>query len=281
VLAQASRVLDRRVLRPATFEDFSAAPVDGYSIGENWLAFYQPHLSGAVVWGTLGPTTMLALAAISPIRLAAPARPHPTYLDLRLVDAIEGDVLTLRDELYRIATTPVLVQQVPKAATLYSPNMVGATIVGIGTISPAPYPEAFFTEPDEALRWLERSDDIALVAELDYLRVQAASMSRLVRELRKLLDEAPRQPLRVVARQLGVSARSLQRQLAAAGTTFEQERALATVRTAQRLLLDRNAHIKQVALEVGCTSPQQLAALFRKFVGETPTEWRARQILGA
>ena len=60
------------------------------------------------------------------------------------------------------------------------------------------------------------------------------------------------------------------------GTSFRGELDAARVRVAQRLLLDSSEAIARVAIEVGCSSPQQLSGLFRRVVGESPREWRAR-----
>ena len=76
---------------------------------------------------------------------------------------------------------------------------------------------------------------------------------------------------------LGVSERSLQRQLRQEGTSFRREVDAARIRAARTLLADTDQKITVIALEVGCATLQHFSALFRRMTGETPSEWRARQ----
>ena len=46
------------------------------------------------------------------------------------------------------------------------------------------------------------------------------------------------------------------------------------------MILASDVPISNVALDVGCASPQHFASLFKKFVGETPTAWRKRMASG-
>jgi AraC-like DNA-binding protein len=76
------------------------------------------------------------------------------------------------------------------------------------------------------------------------------------------------------ARALGLSDRTLQRRLREAGTSFQDELNGARIRAAQRLLLDSDMPITQIALEVGCASPQHFSTLFRRLAGASPSAWR-------
>ncbi len=76
------------------------------------------------------------------------------------------------------------------------------------------------------------------------------------------------------ARALGQAPRSLQRHLRDAGTSFQRELDAARVRVAQRLLETSRASLTEIALDVGCASPQHFSALFRRVTGQTPSAWR-------
>ncbi|MBZ0237586.1 MAG: helix-turn-helix domain-containing protein, partial [Deltaproteobacteria bacterium] len=67
----------------------------------------------------------------------------------------------------------------------------------------------------------------------------------------------------------------LQRHLRAAGTAFQRELDAARVRVAQRLLETSRASLTEIALDVGCASPQHFSALFRRVAGQPPSAWRA------
>jgi transcriptional regulator GlxA family with amidase domain len=127
-----------------------------------------------------------------------------------------------------------------------------------------------------ALDWLGRAQDAPLLAEVDRLSTKARALPAEVRQLAALLEAHPRTTLAGAASSLAISKRTLQRLLAEHGTSFRGELDAARVRVAQRLLLESSERIARVAIEVGCSSPQQLSGLFRRVVGESPRQWRAR-----
>jgi AraC-like DNA-binding protein len=79
------------------------------------------------------------------------------------------------------------------------------------------------------------------------------------------------------AHALRVSLRTLQRRLSEADTTFHEELAGARLAAAQRLMLDSDAALTTIALEVGCASLQHFSALFRRLAGQSPSAWRQSQ----
>jgi AraC-like DNA-binding protein len=62
----------------------------------------------------------------------------------------------------------------------------------------------------------------------------------------------------------------LQRRLTEQKTSFRQELDVARVRLAQRLLLESETSVTEVAIQVGLTSPQHLSTLFRKLGHASP-----------
>jgi AraC-like DNA-binding protein len=79
------------------------------------------------------------------------------------------------------------------------------------------------------------------------------------------------------ARALGLSTRTLQRRLREADTTFQGEVLSARVRMAQRCMLESDASLTAIALDTGFTSPQHMATVFRRLVGQTPSAWRSER----
>jgi AraC-like DNA-binding protein len=81
-----------------------------------------------------------------------------------------------------------------------------------------------------------------------------------------------------VARELGMSERTLQRRLKEAGTSFQAELNAVQVRMAQSLLRETDMKLTAVAVEVGCASLQHFSSLFRKLVGDSPSAWRNKAL---
>lgn len=94
-------------------------------------------------------------------------------------------------------------------------------------------------------------------------------------QLTRLLQEAP--SLARTARELGMSARSLRRQLEAQGTSYQ--RLLDEVRheAASRLLRDQQRSLQEVASAVGFATTTALHRAFRRWTGVTPLAYRRAQ----
>jgi len=80
------------------------------------------------------------------------------------------------------------------------------------------------------------------------------------------------------ARSLGVSVRSLRRQLAAEGTSFRQLEYAAFVSVAESLLRDRHRTIQEVAYELGFSDVTTFHRAFKRWTGITPGEFRTRAL---
>jgi AraC-like DNA-binding protein len=79
-----------------------------------------------------------------------------------------------------------------------------------------------------------------------------------------------------VAGALGLSARTLQRQLAAAGTSFSDLLAVTRLRLAERYLSDPSLSLAEIALLLGFGDQSSFTHAFRGWFGTTPAAWRAR-----
>lgn len=79
-----------------------------------------------------------------------------------------------------------------------------------------------------------------------------------------------------VARELGVSARSLQRALASEGTSYARVVDIARRAAAEQLLRRRELGICEVAYALGFSGGPAFHRAFRRWTGTTPTEFRTR-----
>jgi transcriptional regulator GlxA family with amidase domain len=99
----------------------------------------------------------------------------------------------------------------------------------------------------------------------------------LLHALERALNDALTSDLGPLAKQLGLSKRSLQRVLAGAGVAFHDLRDRLRLRRAEAILADASVKVSAVANEVGFTSNAHFSAWFRRHHGLTPGAWRDRQ----
>lgn len=94
--------------------------------------------------------------------------------------------------------------------------------------------------------------------------------------LRALISAFPRGDASVeaVALRLGLTARTLQRKLAQAATSFAQLLDEARLRTAKKYLGDPTLPLAEVSFLLGFRDPSTFHRAFRRWTGQTPGAWR-------
>lgn len=251
-------------------------PTGRYIVLRTSLHFFAPHgaLSGVVMWGEPTEVDVSRMLAVT-LEIASVGGSRVALVDAREIGRV--DPFSFR-ALARYAQehTSSIVRRITKLAVVHAEDMAGAVAAGFFRVVRMPIQSETFTDVARALAWLGQSDDAPLLAEVNALAAKARTLPPEVRALAALLEAQPTATLAGAASSLAVSKRTLQRLLAEHGTSFRNELDAARVRVAQRLLRESNERIARVAIEVGCSSPQQLSGLFRRVVGESPREWRAR-----
>ena len=101
-----------------------------------------------------------------------------------------------------------------------------------------------------------------------------AARARVTSALDEHLVEGATDLLPRVARTLGLSTRSLQRQLAAEGCTFRQVLAARRMELAQTALARPTARVGDVAFALGFRDPSSFVRAFKRWTGATPGAWR-------
>jgi AraC-like DNA-binding protein len=208
--------------------------------------------------------------------------PHVTVIDASHMES--GDPAAFRAaERYVSHNAGALREWVRRVAMIRPSGMGGAIVAGAYEVMPRPYPVQVFNDAAGAFAWLAEAgldragwpaDGAALLADV---HADAAGTPRFVGQLRAWLDShLVDTELRLAAKALGASERTLQRKLTEAGTSFSDELAEARLRAARRLLLDTDRPLTAIAFDVGCSSLQQFSALFRKHLGESPSAFRQR-----
>ena len=266
-------------MRPAEgLDDYLRDPIGSYLTGENFLHWYAtPELCGFTVWGRPGEPQIHRLTQVLDVELA-PALPHLSLVDASRLEAPDSNGLSVLVK-YMMPRIAGFSQTVKRQALVRPEGMAGAVVGGFYSLVSSGYPTRAFADAHEALAWLGRpeAESRALLNELNELVTQLMGQSPLLGELHRVLrTRLVEAHLADVARELGMSERTLQRRLRESGTSFQAELNTVQVRTAQSLLLESDAKLTSVAVEVGCASLQHFSGLFRKMTGESPSAWRAR-----
>jgi AraC-like DNA-binding protein len=268
-------------MKPATPDQMERDPVGCFVCGDGYVHFCaSPTLWGMILWGRPSMETALAVGRTLPFELLTGVAPHASIVDVR---RIEGGDSTAFQALawYLQHHADRLAEQVLCLGLVRPSGIGGAMVAGVPRVLRYPYPIEVFKELGPALRWIA-SHGVPLSpdeeeARIEQLYATATATPPLVTGLRALLDRnLQKSPsLADAAQRLGTSERTLQRKLAEAGTSYKHELGEARVRAAKQLMLDGNAPVTTIALEVGCSSLQHFSALFRKATGQSPSEWRA------
>ena len=134
--------------------------------------------------------------------------------------------------------------------------------------------EVVFCEIDEAWRLVEATPEEREACELAAEIAFGESALGHVERIAKRLESEPGLELMAVARELGMSPRSLQRRLSDEGFKFAELREQARLRRAM-VLVESGAKVETIAREVGFASTSHFIQWFRRQTGQTPGERRA------
>ncbi len=260
-------------------DDYLRDPLGRYVVGEGFLHWYaSADLCGFILWGRPGESQVRRLVQVLDVELA-PAKPHASLVDARRLEAADPSAFAVLVK-YMQPREKAFSTSVLRQALLRPEGVVGAVVGGFYTLLSGAYPSRAFSDPAQALEWLGHPEALAapLLAELNGLVAEATGQSPLLRELHQVMkSKLPDVNLSDVAREMGMSERTLQRRLKEGGTSFQAELNAVQVRMAQSLLLETDMKLTAVAVEVGCASLQHFSSLFRKVVGASPSSWRDMQ----
>ncbi|MEZ4447747.1 MAG: helix-turn-helix transcriptional regulator [Polyangiaceae bacterium] len=263
-------------LRAATRAELREAPAGRYASGEGFVHFCAGEdLWGVLLWGRPDGEAIAQLVASLKLEIEPTTPPHGSLVDASRLAGVDATAFTTLAR-YVETSQAGLAARVTRLALVRPSGMEGALVSGFFDVLPRPYPVAVYEDRREALRWLACPDPASLDDELGAVLTTLSETSPVVAQLRGLLDGDRALGIGDAAHALALSERTLQRRLKEAGTTFQDEVAAARLRAAQRLLLDSDASLTHIALEVGCASLQHFSALFRRHFGEAPSAWRAR-----
>lgn len=267
-------------LRRGDLDAWASAGVGIYLVGRGHIV-WQPRagLCGATFWGRATPEAMAACGHALDLFLRRTERTGPVVIDLTrlLPDGLSEEARALfeRDIVARLATGHSGEVGLVVAAGLAATALLGTVVLAAGGLH-----WRVFASLAQALSALVPDahgevDDVvarALAGELGPLAV--------VHRVRSVLAAQPAAGLTLTARALAMTARSLQRALAMAGTSFANERTEIRLELAAALLDTGRMKVDAVSRAVGYGSPTHFIATFRERYGETPSAFRARRSPG-
>lgn len=264
--------------RVGSADELAANPVGNYWLGETMLVWCADERTcGTITWGQPTQAHVQELTrALDLARHPALASGFIVFTDASAIEVVDWQPFTMlatyvRERLAEWATV------ITKQAVIVPSGPAATMLAGMVPLLGMTYPMKFFEDRTEAIAWLERPNVAEAITEANELAASARSLTPTVQRLRGWLEGALHDAtLDTAAAALSSSARSLQRELQAASTSFTAELQAARVRVAVRKLTETDEKIDAIARDVGCVSASQLSALFKKHVGETPARVRER-----
>jgi AraC-like DNA-binding protein len=256
----------------ADASDYLADPIDAYLAHARTLVFCaRPTLWGFAVWGRPTKQDLDRLVTLLARELAADVAPHASLIDARHLEAVDPRAFAVLAKYLR-ANFALFTTRVTRLALVRPPGLLGATVAGFYQVAGAPYPVRVFDDLAAATSWLRAP---TLARALDTAITAASALSPALLDIRRWLDgHLQDASLARAAKSLGRASRSLQRDLASAATSFQHELDAARVRLAQRLLVETDSPLTEIAYDIGCASPQHFSTLFRRVTKQTPSAFR-------
>jgi AraC-like DNA-binding protein len=256
-------------------DDYCESPTGAYLMMSRALVFCaRPTLWGFALWGRATEADIKRIVPLLELELALPAVPHASLVDVRRLEAGDPRAFAVIAKYLR-ANFDTFKTQVTRLALVRPAGVLGAMTAGFFQVAGSPYPVRVFADLGKAAAWVGAAD---VAPALDAAIQGASRISPVLVELRRWLDgHLENADVARAARAISRAPRSLQRDLHAAGTTFQAELDAARLRLAKRLLAETDSPLTEIAYDVGCASPQHFSALFRRVEGVTPSAWRRRK----
>ena len=251
------------------------APVGRYLLGRQWLYWCaRPTLYGITLWGRPTEDDVGVLSRALTVELAADVPPHLSLIDARHLEGVDAGAFSILST-YVQTHHARLSRQVTRLALVKPSGFAGAVTAGFYEVLDAPYPVKLFDGMNAAFDWLSGQPEDGLRQRLESAYEAVAGVSPLVAQVRTLAKSALLTiDVHHVARELGLSDRTLQRRLKAVGTTFQYELNHVRIAEARHRMLDSDAPLTQIALEVGYGSLQHFSGHFSRIEGCSPSTWR-------
>jgi AraC-like DNA-binding protein len=262
------------LLRCDDGEGFAGDPIGRYVVRRSFLVWCASEtLSGAILWGSPDAADAAELGS-----LCAHDRRWYNYdciLDAWRVRRVDGAAFQalaawvqprISDYGERVRRHLVLAPR---------DDVSGAMLAGLPLLLGFRHPWKVFFDEAEGLAWLARPEALDVYRMLRPLAARATTENAALAAVREHLRAHPMAPsLEEVARRIGRSVRSLQRDLLRGGTSFREELRTARIRAAADKLLFSDDKLEAIAASVGYSSLSHFGQAFLAVMGMTPLAFR-------
>ena len=252
-------------------------PIGRYAIEGNALYWcWDEMLTGCAVWGRPVRADLdRFLSLFDHVRNEFISPTCSFVIDLRALESVDMEEFAAL-EVGVAERLSAIVQRTGRQALIRPGGLVGALVEGFYGLIGAQVDSTTFVDLGPALSWLGR-DEPQLVKLVDELVGQVAHGGALLARLRAWLGtQRFNATVDDAAVELGMSRRSLQRQLRAMATSFSAQVDLARLAAADALLRDSELKLELVAERVGLSSSQNLSTWYRRLRKVSPSEFRER-----
>jgi AraC-like DNA-binding protein len=259
-------------------DEFLAAPLGRCVVGPSFAIWCgAPDLIGSIQWSALdGRSLGEVVEILERIRHPDLAPAGCLLVDFQKIDRVDGDVLLEFTSLAR-ERLPSWSRRITRQAVIVPAGIPGILLSGaLPSVAPE-HPLRYVRDLDAACAFL--GHPAARAAAMDAERFAAAARDRapLVGRLRaQLTRDLVGATVEGSAAALGLSARSLQRELGRLGTCFRDELRRARVAAAEELLRNSDAKVDAIAERVGLGTGSRMSAVLRRERSLTASELRAR-----
>lgn len=280
----ASLQLDARSPLIPTYdrEEFVSSPIGRCIVRPafaTWCA--APDLQGSILWGALDERSIREMMAIGTfIQHPQIARSRRVLTDLRDIEHADANILlgfasSARD---RVATWA---SGLERQALIVPVGLAGMMMSGTLPLAGIDHPLRIAHDVDTALAFLDhplaRAAHAAAIAIVTATRGRSALIGRVRAQLRSELNGATIESCAVA---VGMSRRTLQRELRSLDTSFSDELRRVRIDTAEALLVHTDLKIDAIALQVGFGTASRMSALLRRTLNRTASELRAERRAG-
>ena len=262
-------------MRPATVDDFVRDPIGRYVSGPWYVVWVDsPRLAGSAFFGRPDARDLPAIARVTTLpETWSDPDGYNIVVDWSSMEGLDPPAFAvLSTHLKRVLDSATRLR---RAAIVRSPGIAGAIVAGVFHDQVPRSRAALFTDRVEAFAWLGLAGEVH--KRVEQLLDNHLAAPPFLRALRDRLARRRGATLGSEARALGLSDRTLSRQLHEAGTSFRGELERARLRAAEALLVDTELKLEAVARQVGFASRTHFSQFFRRATGESPSEFRARR----
>jgi AraC-like DNA-binding protein len=259
-------------------EDFVASPFGRYVARPGFVIWCRsPELQGAILWGSIDAGSLRdMMAAGAYVHRADVSTRRRVLVDCAGVERVDGDVLLGFAALARDRVA-LWSSNIERQAIVVPTGLGGILLAGALSSLGVSHALRFVHGLDDALAHVDhaaaRESHQQAAEAASALRGRSALLMRVRAELGRVLTSATVERAAVA---LGMSVRTLQRELERLGTSFSEQLRVVRVAAAEALLVHSDLKIEAIAHQVGFGTASRMSATLRRELNVTASALRAR-----